>query len=252
MYPYFNIAGVLHVPMYGLCIVLGLAVASALSYRLCKAFCMDFDNFIIIAACTLSLGLFGAKIAYMAVAARSSGENTLFLLLKALAGRAPQNMTGGLVFYGGVIGGAAGYFIGCIIAKEMPSIFAGVMAVDIPLCHAFGRAGCFFAGCCGGILPFPLQLLEALCLIFISIVMYIYLVRRPIKPQRGTKALIAYFFIYPVLRFLCEYLRADTQRGMIGALSTSQALSLLILGVNLIVTIVLVIRSATHSSAAEL
>jgi len=57
---------------------------------------------------------------------------------------------GGLVFYGGVMGGAAALLV-MIYRKGFPvrrtlDLVAGL----VPLGHAFGRVGCFLNGCCFG------------------------------------------------------------------------------------------------------
>jgi phosphatidylglycerol:prolipoprotein diacylglycerol transferase len=57
---------------------------------------------------------------------------------------------GGLVFYGGLIGGAIALLI-MMWRKRMPlRATLGVAASVIPLGHAFGRMGCFLNGCCYG------------------------------------------------------------------------------------------------------
>ena len=58
--------------------------------------------------------------------------------------------SGGLVFYGGLIGGTLGA-IWWIRRHHLPFWHvADVCAVAIPLGHAFGRLGCLLNGCCHG------------------------------------------------------------------------------------------------------
>ena len=57
---------------------------------------------------------------------------------------------GGLVFYGGVAGAA---LVGAVFARREGWSFARVgdlFAPGLALGHAFGRIGCFAAGCCFG------------------------------------------------------------------------------------------------------
>ena len=59
-------------------------------------------------------------------------------------------LSGGSVFYGGVIGGLIG---GLIYIKNYgvnPGKAFNLLAISIPLGHFFGRIGCFLAGCCYG------------------------------------------------------------------------------------------------------
>jgi len=57
---------------------------------------------------------------------------------------------GGLVFYGGLIGATAGVWLYCR-RNALPFLrLADVMAPTVALGQAFGRLGCFAAGCCWG------------------------------------------------------------------------------------------------------
>ena len=57
---------------------------------------------------------------------------------------------GGLVFYGGLAGGAAGLLV-MIYKKRLPLRRTLDLVVGlVPLGHAFGRMGCFLNGCCFG------------------------------------------------------------------------------------------------------
>ncbi|MCK5804172.1 MAG: prolipoprotein diacylglyceryl transferase [Lentisphaeria bacterium] len=57
---------------------------------------------------------------------------------------------GGLVFYGGFIGGALVALLFCRWRKLSIRNVADVLAPCIPLGHAFGRIGCLLNGCCFG------------------------------------------------------------------------------------------------------
>jgi len=57
---------------------------------------------------------------------------------------------GGLVFYGGFIGSAAVLIAYLKIYRLPLGKMADIAALALPLGHAVGRIGCFFAGCCYG------------------------------------------------------------------------------------------------------
>jgi len=57
---------------------------------------------------------------------------------------------GGLVFYGGFIGAAAVVIVYLKIHHLPLGKMADIAALALPLGHALGRIGCFFAGCCYG------------------------------------------------------------------------------------------------------
>jgi phosphatidylglycerol:prolipoprotein diacylglycerol transferase len=59
---------------------------------------------------------------------------------------------GGQVFYGGIAGGiAAGALFAAASFRNRLGEALDIIAPKIPLFHAFGRLGCFAAGCCFGV-----------------------------------------------------------------------------------------------------
>ena len=147
-------------------------------------------------------------------------------------------ITGKMTFLGGLLGGVisylAIYFIYVYVINPKLSdknIFKSDMnkgvwellrfvPISITLAHAFGRIGCFCAGCCGGIATdlwfgiqfpgehvkhIPTQLFEAIFLFLISAAM-----------------IVLYF------KFIIEFFRADSERGeFIPGLTPSQFWSIL-------------------------
>ena len=215
---------------------LGLAVAWAPRRRLPR-----FDVF---AAGLLAVagGLLGAKILYWILNGPA---------LVARYGAMALFQSGGLVFYGGVFGGALAFVL---YVRQSGLSLADAFDVGAPslaLGQAFGRVGCFFAGCChgrpagdfplafvyppghlapAGVPLYPIQLIEAGGLLVIALVLGWVLLRgRGLRP--GTVGLL-WATAYPVLRLFTEMLRGDDRGAMWGPLSPSQGLSLaLLLGV---------------------
>lgn len=113
-----------------------------------------------------------------------------------------------------------------------------MIAPAIPLFHAFGRIGCFLAGCCYGfelsdpiviasdfvITHFPVQLVESLFNILLFIVLNIVQRYRP-----NTRILYVYMLSYAVFRFIIEFFRGDVTRGLFFGISTSQLISAIII-----------------------
>jgi phosphatidylglycerol:prolipoprotein diacylglycerol transferase len=148
---------------------------------------------------------------------------------------------GGLVFYGGLIGGILGALLYCRIYRIRFSDYLPVVIPAVPLVHAIGRIGCFCAGCCygkpcdawfgiifsispeapNGVRLIPTQLLESACLFILFIVLWRY----SLKCSRNLNMLSAYLIAYGIIRFLIEFLRGDEIRGFYGPLSTSQWIS---------------------------
>ena len=233
MLPYLHFAG-RTIPLYGVCMALGILISSSIAFFRVKRCGGDGNSLLIIAACAVGCGLAGAKMLYLFV---SYGIRQA--LAQALSGDFAFLAEGGQVFYGGLIGGIAGGFLGARIAGEQPALYCDAIIPCLPLGHAFGRLGCFFAGCCGG-LPydgmlsvrfpgaaqsiFPVQLLELLfnLLLFVGLSLYMR------KKRPAYRALYLYLLLYSVLRFALEFLRGDSIRGMAFGLSTSQWISLLL------------------------
>ncbi len=150
---------------------------------------------------------------------------------------------GGMVFYGGLIGGLiAGY----IYAKHMnldTEVYADIYAPAIPLFHVFGRIGCFFAGCCygvewswgfiytiapveasNGVVRLPIQLIES----GINVLIFIFLAYLARKKICNGMRLELYLLVYGIVRFCTEFFRGDTYRGAFLMFSTSQWISILL------------------------
>lgn len=177
---------------------------------------------------------------------------------------------GGMVFYGGLIGACLGAYIYMKKAKLDVNEYSDTLAPCIPLFHSFGRVGCFLVGCCygiesdigftyhyaivenaNGVCRFPVQLLEAGENILLCILLTVLLCKCK-KMQHGMLVWI-YGSIYPVLRFINEFLRGDnTERGFFGIFSTSQWISLFIFVLSATVIIIKTIkkRKAVNKSEA--
>lgn len=126
--------------------------------------------------------------------------------------------------------------------------YLDLMIPSVALAQAFGRIGCFLAGCCygretdswcgvvftnsdfapNGVKLLPTQLFMAGGDFLIMAVLLWYASKRPMRGR--TSAL--YLILYSVGRFCIEFLRND-DRGTVGMLSTSQFIAVftLIVGI---------------------
>ncbi len=150
------------------------------------------------------------------------------------------NIGSGMTFIGGLIGGIACFMLGYFIfRKHYKTRLYQVVSIAPPcilIAHAFGRIGCFFAGCCYGKptesflgVKFPhlaesvhpTQLYEAAFLfILYAVCSYLYL-KKDFKHN-----LSLYLIAYGIFRFLIEYLRGDERGELVGFISPSQFLSI--------------------------
>ncbi|HUR94569.1 MAG TPA: prolipoprotein diacylglyceryl transferase [Gemmatimonadales bacterium] len=164
------------------------------------------------------------------------------------------------VFYGGLIA-AVVVALGYLWRHRMPIwTVTDVFAPGIALGHVIGRFGCLFAGCCFGrptTVPWaitfhnefaaqnvgttlnvplhPTQLYEAGAELLI--LGFLLLFERKGRPYPG-RTFWAYMLLYAVSRFVIEFYRGDP-RGMVGTLTTSQFVSVLLVPIAVIMLVVL-------------
>lgn len=155
---------------------------------------------------------------------------------------------GGLVFYGGAIGGIAMGLLYLKIYKLPVNTFIELCIPVIPLGHAFGRIGCYLAGCCygketssiygvhfpfleEGVYVIPVQLYEALFLFLLF--SFLLIIEMFIKNKKSYLLSGLYFLLYGLWRFVIEFFRGDEIRGIF-ILSTSQWISILAIALGII------------------
>jgi phosphatidylglycerol---prolipoprotein diacylglyceryl transferase len=177
----------------------------------------------------------------------------------------------GGVFYGGLIA-AVVVALWYLRRHRMPmGTVTDAFAPGIALGHVIGRLGCLFAGCCFGrptdvpwaitfhneyaaqnvgtplnVPLHPTQLYEAGAeLLILGVLLATENKGRPF-PGR---TFWGYMFLYGISRFIIEFYRGDA-RGLVGALSTSQFVSVLIIPISLIMLYVLSRRTTPDPKVA--
>jgi phosphatidylglycerol:prolipoprotein diacylglycerol transferase len=229
---------VVHLNGYGFSIVCGAAAALAISLRRGREAALPLRPLVRVFLIAVA-GLFaGAKLAYLL----QYGWRTF---------------PGGWVFYGGLIGGTAAALAACRRAG-LPALEVADLGVPCALlAAAFGRLGCFFAGCCfgtvwdggvtyparshawthhvrAGLIPadsgrslptVPAPLLEALALLLIFAAASFWWRKRP----RPGSTLAACGLLYATWRFAAEFWRGDHDPYWGSTLTFSQGVSLAVL-----------------------
>lgn len=147
----------------------------------------------------------------------------------------------GLVFYGGLFGFLAVFWIlqRCCFKSQNKKLWDAA-SVSIPLFHGFGRIGCGFSGCCfgvecqcffveysDGIRRFPVQFIGAV----LEFLLFFALFRLLLKRKYEGNLIKIYLTAYSVGRFVIEFLRGDEVRGMLGVLSFGQVCSIALFGI---------------------
>lgn len=227
MHPYVQL-GSISLPSYGLCALAGTIVALIVLYFLRKKSPLSEDDTLDALIWAILIGFVGSKTLYFITDPPSMPESW---------GELWDLLSSGLVFYGGLIGGLAGVLLVCWKKKKNFFTFTDLILPCFCFAHAAGRIGCLMAGCCFGIeaegfLCFTLngvsrlgtQVMEAIFLALLGI--FLTLLYNSRKLRRGAVSGL-YMVLYAVWRFIIEFYR-DDYRGNVGALSTSQFISLFI------------------------
>lgn len=236
------------IPLYGIFFYFGTAIATTMAILLRRRVKIDIFDIAGSGVYVMIGAIAGAKLLFLAISAKQLIEQHIPI---------EAAIKGGFVFYGGLFGGA----LGLIIYTKQFNMdlwrFADLYTTVLPLGHAFGRIGCFFAGCCYGIpwehgytyhstvgatplgIPLlPIQLIEAVLLALLFTIQFMLYLHH----KRTYLNTIIYFAVYPVMRFILEFFRGDSERGRFLWFSTSQWVSLLIL---VTVFIALILRKRT-------
>lgn len=191
----------------------------------------------------LVAGYIGSKLLYCITVLDKILEDPGYVL------RSLQN---GWVVYGGLIGGILGGFLYCRYKKIKFMAYFDLAMPSVALAQAFGRIGCFMAGCCyghethsafaitftesayapNGVPLVPTQLISS-ALNFLNFFVLTLIARK--KKAEGQVGGF-YLIFYSIGRFILEFYRGDAERGSVGGLSTSQFIAVftLIAGILLV------------------
>ena len=259
MYPILLKIGPLTIHTYGALYALGILTAVALAeYRHRRS--GGEPEVIVDMALPVVLGvILGARALFIIVEREYYLQNPMeiFMVWK-----------GGLVFYGGLMGGALAFIIITRVRKLELWDMADTVAPGVALGHALGRLGCFFAGSCYGrptdvawavtytdpnslardvlgIPVHPTQIYSAAFLVLLSGILLFIGSRSAFRGQM----IASYGILYGTFRFFIEFLRGDPRGTVVLAditLSTSQAVSLVLVPVSIAAYIYLRRRGASN------
>ena len=219
---------------YGLMIAIGLLAALYIAEYRAPKNGLDKEMVFPLTMNCLITGILGAKLMFILQGWKEFLEDP-----KAMLG------SSGLVVYGGIIGGILCAIIYCKIKKQNFWDAFDIALPSVAVAQAFGRIGCFFAGCCygaktdawygiafthsdyapNGVKMIPTQLISSAGMFLIAALLFWYAYHAKKTGQVGA----AYMVLYSIGRFCVEFLRGDEVRGRVGSLSTSQFISIFIL-----------------------
>ena len=228
MYPYIHLI----LPSYSVMAFIGGFVTLIYLYFRLEKYQIEFTSFLKIVVLGVIGCLLGSKLLFAVTQIpwlinHFTFENLIFLI--------PNS---GLVFYGGLFGVI---FTLSFYSRKDTAFKEKLFQMTVPafpLFHAFGRIGCLFAGCCYGkeldspiVIGNIIQFSEIPIPIFESVFEFVIFAILNVIEKRNTKCdlLKVYLISYAIFRFINEFFRGDTVRGIFFGLSTSQWVSLAIL-----------------------
>lgn len=244
MHPVIFQLGSFKLPAYGLLVACGYLAGILYLFRRAGAAGFRKDDLSDLVFYTVLSGMLGAKLFYAVTYWGELGPDFLSRTLYLL-----RTFQYGFVFYGGLVFGAAAFYLQAS-RKRLDALKAADLAAPaLALGHAFGRVGCFLAGCCHGraaagplavtftdpaseVSPLclgvplhPVQLYEAagdLAIFFLLNAALPRALKGALKP--GSLVLV-YAGLYSALRFALEFLRGDDRGAAHLGLSPAQLIS---------------------------
>ena len=253
MYPILFQIGAFEVPSYGVMIALGMIAATLLAYRMARRKGASTDFVLDAVFWSVLAGFVGARVAYLATTWREALSDPIAAIFGGGGGIYLAGLAAGM---GATNWQARRHRMGIASAFDL-------LAPPLAVAHAFGRVGCFLAGCCygsplshGGVCYPPaswpyidqlakgwistgaattlpmhaVQLYEAAGNALLAGGLFLLWKR---SPAAGTVA-ATYAVCYALMRFTLEFFRGDSIRGEWAGLSTSQWLSLALAAAGLV------------------
>ncbi|MGL5634265.1 MAG: prolipoprotein diacylglyceryl transferase [Sarcina sp.] len=231
----FNLGG-FNIYGYGFLIAIGIICAVFLLNRNAKKRGYNEDHIFNLVIITILMGILGGKVLYIITDFKSVMQDPLSIF---------KEFGYGFVIYGAIIFGILGVFLYCKYKKWNSLEVFDMVVPGLALAQGFGRIGCFLAGCCyGGVTDGPLYLVfpsgglapagvhlhptQIYCAIFDFLLAAFLMWYSKHREKNAGDTLCMYMIIYSIGRFLVEFLRNDP-RGSVGALSTSQFISIFML-----------------------
>jgi len=240
--------GALEIRWYGIMAALGFMGASLLLHRNREKADMTGDEVYDLTFYMMLAGIIGARIYYVALSWDKEFAGNIMEIFKV--------WHGGLVYYGGFIGGLAMLILYCVWKRKSFLRVMDATAPSLALGHILGRIGCFINGCCYGkacdawfgfsypdnynvygnpnLVPtsvklYPVQLFESTMNLVILAVLLFFLNRMK-KPGQVAGL---YMIMYGVTRFLLEFLRGDNPANILGMLTQAQVIGCVVIPVGI-------------------
>ena len=216
---------------YGVMIAIGVILCVLMGYYRAKRMEMKAESVLDLAILCVVMGFLGAK-----------GFFVILSWIQFLTDPLSVLGSSGFVVYGGIIFGVVSALIYCKIKGIRFFEYFDLLAPSVSLAQAFGRLGCFFAGCCygketslpigivfpegcfapAGVPLLPTQLFSSAG----DFVIAFLLIRMSGKMRHTGDVGALYLMLYGIGRFCVEFLRTNEQGGLL-ELTTAQLISII-------------------------
>lgn len=229
---------------YGLMTAIGILAAYFLMEYLAKKKRMDHERIFWLLIWCLVFGYLGSKVLYfITVLPKIVNDPSLI----------KESLMNGWVMYGGLLGGILGGHLYCRYKKLNSWAYFDIGLTAVVLAQAFGRIGCFLAGCCYGA-----QTTGSFCIVFTEssyapnnvpliptqlimsagdFILFAFLMIYDRHKKNEGQITGAYLTLYSLGRFAVEFFRGDVERGQVGPLSTSQFIALFVAAIGIVIWI---------------
>ena len=233
--------GKIKIAGYGTMIAIGFILALIMAEKRAEKKGLNKDLIFSLGITCIVSGFVGAKLMHYIVEFKYYMANPSRFL----------DINSGFVVYGGIILGIISGLVFCKIKKLEFGRYFDIVMPSVALAQAFGRIGCFMAGCCYGkettsaigvtfkpesfaphdVKLIPVQLFSSIAL-FVLVIILVYFAKN--EHRRPYKVAGLYMILYSIGRFVIEFFRSD-DRGTVGMFSTSQFISLGIVVIGFVV-----------------
>ena len=241
MYPVLIHLGSFTLYTYGVLLALAFVLGTTWSLWRARHAGLDETFVLLLVGLVILCGMVGARLLYVAYFPDLYAADPMRILTDR----------GGLVWYGGVMGGLVGGLLTIRLSGQWPNLLKllDLMSAPLVLGLAIGRLGCFASGCCYGhpttmpwgvqfppghvthpLVLHPTQLYEsAAALLLLALLVGVAGLdgRKQAWPGQATAVFLAG---YGLIRFTLEFFRGDVVWWVAHVLSASQVISLLAIG----------------------
>ena len=148
----------------------------------------------------------------------------------------PSFILNGKSYMGGILGAFVGINLYKLFVRQTKQAFGGRFVIPLAIAAGFGKIGCYYNGCCSGVISVPTQIIESIFQFLMAIFLYIFYK----KTQRADLLFPIYLLVYLIMRFIIEFVRIEPR--IIWGLTIYQILSIIFIPI-----VIIILRRRRHA-----